>query len=128
MFGPFENFAVVTMALVLIASLSEGSFVKALMAGLLGMLVAMPGIDETSGGLRLTFGFTELNAGLNILRVIIGMFALNQRRPPADTSPSSPAPTRSASSPYDRNIAVASDAPYGRMTWISAATARCSPP
>lgn len=78
MFGPFENFAVVMMAVVLIASLSEGSFIKALIAGLLGMLVAMPGIDETSGGLRLTFGFTELNAGLNLLPVIIGMFALNQ--------------------------------------------------
>src|SRR5918995_6361324 len=47
-FGPFENFALVVMALVLISSLSEGSVLKGLSAGLLGMLVAMPGIDESS--------------------------------------------------------------------------------
>jgi putative tricarboxylic transport membrane protein len=77
-FGPFETFALVVMALVLIASLSQGSLLKGLMAGLLGMLVAMPGVDESSGTLRLTFGFHSMDAGLNILPVIIGVFALSQ--------------------------------------------------
>ncbi len=77
-FGPFENFALVVAALVLISSLSEGSFLKGLSAGLLGMLVAMPGIDETSGMMRLTFGVTALEGGLNILPVILGMFAVGQ--------------------------------------------------
>ena len=39
---PVENFAVVVMALILISSLSEGSFLKGLSAGLLGMVVSYP--------------------------------------------------------------------------------------
>jgi putative tricarboxylic transport membrane protein len=77
-FGPWENFALVVMALVLISSLSGGSMLKGLMSGVFGMLVSMPGIDETSGMLRLNFGFHALDAGLNILPVIIGVFALSQ--------------------------------------------------
>jgi putative tricarboxylic transport membrane protein len=77
-FGPFENFAVIMMALILISSLSEGSFLKGLSAGLLGMIVSFPGIDESSGILRLTFGFPALDGGFNSLPVILGMFAVSQ--------------------------------------------------
>ena len=77
-FGPFENFAVIMLALILISSLSEGSFLKGLSAGLLGMLVSYPGIDESSGIMRLTFGFTALEGGFNSLPVILGMFAVSQ--------------------------------------------------
>ncbi|MEZ5862752.1 MAG: tripartite tricarboxylate transporter permease [Geminicoccaceae bacterium] len=77
-FGPFEYFTMVLMALVLIASLSRGSFVKGLLAGLLGMLIAIPGVDPAGGRLRLTFGFHELDAGFNLLPVLIGVFAVSQ--------------------------------------------------
>jgi len=77
-FGPFENFAVIMLALILISSLSEGSFLKGLSAGLLGMLVSYPGIDESSGMMRLTFGLGELEGGFNNLPVILGMFAVSQ--------------------------------------------------
>jgi putative tricarboxylic transport membrane protein len=77
-FGPFENFALVLMALALITSLSDGSQLKGVMAALLGMLVSMPGIDEASGMTRLTFGFDSMEGGLNSLPVIIGIFALSQ--------------------------------------------------
>jgi putative tricarboxylic transport membrane protein len=77
-FGPFENFAVIVMALILISSLSEASFLKGLSAGLLGMLVSYPGIDESSGIVRLTFGITALEGGFNSLPVILGMFAVSQ--------------------------------------------------
>jgi putative tricarboxylic transport membrane protein len=77
-FGPFENFALVLMALVLIATLSQGSVVKGLLSGLLGMLVSFPGIDETSGQKRLTFGFTALDGGFSNLAVILGVFAISQ--------------------------------------------------
>lgn len=76
--GPFENFAIIAMALILISSLSEGAFLKGLSAGLLGMLVSFPGIDESSGIMRLTFGVTALEGGLNSLPVILGMFAVSQ--------------------------------------------------
>jgi putative tricarboxylic transport membrane protein len=77
-FGPFENFAVIVMALILISSLSEASFLKGLSSGLLGMLVSYPGIDESSGILRLTFGVNALEGGFNSLPVILGMFAVSQ--------------------------------------------------
>jgi putative tricarboxylic transport membrane protein len=76
--GPFENFAIILMALILISSLSEGSFLKGLSAGLLGMLISFPGIDESSGIMRLTFGITEIEGGFNSLPVILGMFAVSQ--------------------------------------------------
>ena len=77
-FGPFEYFSLVLMALVLIASVTEGSMIKGLLSGMLGMLVAMPGVDPSAGDLRLTFGFHEMDAGLNLLPVLIGVFAIGQ--------------------------------------------------
>ncbi len=77
-FGPFENFALAMLALVLISSLSRRSFVRGLVAGFLGMLVGVPGLDETSGQLRFTFGIDALNGGFNLLPVILGVFALSQ--------------------------------------------------
>lgn len=78
LFGPWEQFALVCMALVLIVSLSGKSLLKGLMAALLGMLLASPGIDPSSGIQRLTFGADWLVAGLDVLPVMIGMFALSQ--------------------------------------------------
>lgn len=77
-FGPFEYFTLIMMAMVLIASVSEGSLVKGLIAGLLGMLVSMPGVDPSSGMPRLTFGYYQLNGGLQLLPVLIGTFAVSQ--------------------------------------------------
>jgi len=77
-FGPWEYFTLVLMALVMLASLSQGSMVKGLIAACLGMLFAMPGIDPSIGQLRLTFGFTDLTGGLNLLPVLIGTFAVSQ--------------------------------------------------
>jgi putative tricarboxylic transport membrane protein len=77
-FGPFEYFSLVLMALVLIASVTEGSMIKGLLSGMLGMIVAMPGVDPSAGDLRLTFGFHQMDAGLNLLPVLIGVFAIGQ--------------------------------------------------
>jgi putative tricarboxylic transport membrane protein len=77
-FGPWEIFAVVCMALTLIASLSRGSLLKGVISALLGMLVAMPGLDPSSGADRLTFGWVEMTAGFNLLPVILGVFAISQ--------------------------------------------------
>ena len=77
-FGPWETFALVTMALTLIASLSGRSVVKGLISGFLGMLMSFPGIDESSGVKRLTFDQTWLDAGLDVLPVMIGLFAVSQ--------------------------------------------------
>ena len=77
-FGPFEYFTLIMMAMVLIASVSEGSMVKGLISGLLGMLVSMPGVDPAIGMPRLTFDYYMLNGGLQLLPVLIGTFAVSQ--------------------------------------------------
>lgn len=76
--GPFEFFSLVLLALVLIASIGGKSMSKAFFSAFLGILASLPGIDKASGDLRLTFGFEELNAGLSLLPVLIGLFAISQ--------------------------------------------------
>lgn len=77
-FGPWEYFTMVLMALVMLASLSQGSLIKGLIAGCLGMVLAMPGIDPSIGQNRLTLGWHELEGGLQLLPVLIGAFAVSQ--------------------------------------------------
>ncbi len=75
-FTAFNYFALIIMALVLIATITEGSFLKGIAAALLGALLAIPGIDPSSGTPRLTFGLVELNGGIDPIPMFIGLFAL----------------------------------------------------
>ncbi len=77
-FSPWEFFTMVLMAIVLIASISQGSMVKGLIAGFLGMAFAMPGLNESDGQLRLTMGIQDLSAGFNLLPVLLGVFVMSQ--------------------------------------------------
>lgn len=77
-FGPWEYFTMVLMAVVLIASISQGSMLKGLMAALLGLLAAMPGLNESDGQLRLTYGFESMDDGFNLLPVLLGIFVMSQ--------------------------------------------------
>lgn len=77
-FGPWEYFTMVLMALVLIASLTQGSMVKGLLSGMLGMLASMPGVDPSTGMLRLTFGINEWANGFTLLPVLLGVFVVSQ--------------------------------------------------
>ncbi len=76
--GPFDMFALVLMALVLIVSVSGSSLVKGAFSGVLGMFVAMPGLSPSTGSPRMTFGWTAMNEGFGLLPVLIGLFAISQ--------------------------------------------------
>ncbi|MCJ8140119.1 tripartite tricarboxylate transporter permease [Falsirhodobacter halotolerans] len=78
MIGPHEFFSLVLVALVLIASMSEGSTVKALIGAALGMLLALPGLDPVTGQLRLDFGLPGMVGGFNMMAVLAGIFAVSQ--------------------------------------------------
>ncbi|MDE2791879.1 MAG: tripartite tricarboxylate transporter permease [Paracoccaceae bacterium] len=75
---PFDYFALVMMAMALIASVAGGDVIKGLIAGFLGMLVTFPGIDPSGGEIRLTFGTDDLIGGFKLLPVLIGVFAVSQ--------------------------------------------------
>lgn len=77
-FGPYEIFSMVLVALVLISAVSQGSMVKGLLSGALGIAVSMVGADPASGAVRLDFGVHDLSTGFRLLPVILGMLVLSQ--------------------------------------------------
>ena len=77
-FGPFELFSLVLMALVLIASVGQGSTSKAMMSGFLGIILSIPGMDPITGTRRLTFGVRQMIGGIGLLPVLIGLFGISQ--------------------------------------------------
>jgi len=76
--GPFEMFALVMMAMALMASVSGDSLLKGLFSGMLGIVATFPGVSPASGEIRWTLGIAELDDGLKLLPVLIGLFAVSQ--------------------------------------------------
>ncbi len=74
-FGPWEMFSLVLFSLTLIASLGEKSFLKGLIGGAFGLILATIGIDDTGGTLRFTFGSPSLTTGITLLPTLVGLFA-----------------------------------------------------
>lgn len=77
-FGPIETFALVLLGLTCIVSVSEGSLVKGVLAGMIGLFLATVGGDPITGEARFTFGYFPLISGFNLLAVVIGVFALSE--------------------------------------------------
>lgn len=77
-FGPFEFFAIVVFSLTLISSLSGDSMVKGVLSGALGISFAMVGSAPIDAFPRFTFGFSSLDAGFDLLPVLIGLFAVSE--------------------------------------------------
>jgi len=75
-FGPVEFFALMVLGISLLMGLAGKSMVKALMMGILGLILAMVGMDPVRGAPRFTFGRMELMDGLNFVPVIMGLFGL----------------------------------------------------
>ncbi len=75
-FGPPEYFWLGIFGLTIIATLSSGSMVKGFLAGTIGMLLSCVGMSPLGGDVRLTFGFPELQAGVELIVALIGFFCL----------------------------------------------------
>jgi len=75
-FSPWDYFSLTLMALVLISSVTQGSMLKGLLSGAIGALMAYPGIDDTSGQARFTFGQWQIEGGFDVLPVLVGVFAV----------------------------------------------------
>ncbi|HKY51957.1 MAG TPA: tripartite tricarboxylate transporter permease, partial [Candidatus Limnocylindria bacterium] len=76
--GPPEYFAIMIVALSAVTSLSGTSAPKALFATLLGLALGLVGTDNQTGQLRLTFGITELEEGIDVVLGAIGLFAVGE--------------------------------------------------
>jgi putative tricarboxylic transport membrane protein len=77
-FGPPEYFALMILTLTVIVNLSGNSIVKGLIMGLSGYLVSLVGMGPSSGQMRFTFGNNSLSAGIEMISVIIGLFAVSE--------------------------------------------------
>ena len=77
-FGSAELFALVLLGLAMICSFSQKSRIKGLLAGILGLIIMIVGLDPMSGTPRFTFGTVRLQAGIHFLPAMIGLFAIPQ--------------------------------------------------
>lgn len=75
-FGPAEYFWVAILGLTLIASLSEGSVIKGMMGGALGILIGTMGVAPIGGETRFTFGLPVLQGGVAMIVALIGLFVI----------------------------------------------------
>ncbi|WP_170334056.1 tripartite tricarboxylate transporter permease [Ruegeria arenilitoris] len=76
--GPPETFAIYFAAFVVIGSVIGKSIVKGLASALLGILVAMVGLDPISSEERYTFGSFDLSNGIGLVPLMIGVFVLGE--------------------------------------------------
>lgn len=74
-FGPSELFAVSFLGLSILVTLDKGNVVRTVASGLIGLWLACIGIDPIKGDLRFTFGSPLLAAGIELIPVMIGLFA-----------------------------------------------------
>ncbi|MDH5536617.1 MAG: tripartite tricarboxylate transporter permease, partial [Betaproteobacteria bacterium] len=77
-FGPAEIFALVLFGLSTICGMAERSMLRGLIAGTLGLMLMIIGLDELDGVARLTFGTVQMQQGVNLLVAMIGLFAVPQ--------------------------------------------------
>lgn len=76
--GPPEFFALMVLGISLLTGLAGRSFVKALISGALGLLLAMVGIDPVAGLPRFTFGQAHFFDGVSFVAILVGLFGLSE--------------------------------------------------
>jgi TctA family transporter len=77
-FSSPEYFAVYFLAFASFVGLGGASPFKTVVSMGLGFVFAAVGMDTISGGLRLTFGFSDLLSGISFLIAVIGLFGLGE--------------------------------------------------
>ena len=77
-FGPPEYFSLMVLGMTLLIYLASGSIPKALMMAIFGLVLGSVGIDGTSGAQRFTFGILELNDGIGLVPLVMGLFGISE--------------------------------------------------
>lgn len=77
-FAPRDFFLLAIMGLLLVGSLGGGDPVKGIIAGAIGVLISMIGMDNSTGELRYTFGNIHLMGGVNFVCAMIGLFGVSE--------------------------------------------------
>jgi putative tricarboxylic transport membrane protein len=77
-FGPAEFFGLMVAGLCLVIGLAGRNLLAALLMTVLGLLLAMIGLDPVRGAPRFTFGFPELYDGVGFVPVVMGLFGIGE--------------------------------------------------
>jgi putative tricarboxylic transport membrane protein len=75
---PADYFALVVLAFVAVTALIGRSLIRGLLSLALGLAIGLVGIDQLTGQARLTFGVDQLFAGVDIVLVAVGLFAIGE--------------------------------------------------
>lgn len=77
-FGPSDLFAVTFMGLSILTCLDSKNVLRTIISGLIGLLLACIGQDPMYAVQRMTFGSKQLLAGVEMIPVLIGIFAVTE--------------------------------------------------
>ena len=77
-FGPPEFFALMLFGLCLVSGLAGRSMLAALLMTVLGLLLAMIGIDPVRGAPRFAFDVPDLYDGVGFIPVVMGLFGISE--------------------------------------------------
>lgn len=83
-FGPPEMSGLIFLALTIISAVGGRSVLRGLLMGFLGMLLSTIGLDPVWGTARMTFGTPNLDNGLSLIPVLVGLFAISELMIQAD--------------------------------------------
>ena len=75
-FGPAEYFSLMVLGLSILAYLSHGSLLKALIMACFGLMLGLVGLDSISAVARLTFDRMELVDGVGLVPIVMGLFGI----------------------------------------------------
>jgi putative tricarboxylic transport membrane protein len=77
-FGPAEYFALTIVAFSTVTALLGSSVVRGLLSLFLGLFVGLVGIDQLTGNARFSFGIPQLLDGIDVMILVIGLFAVGE--------------------------------------------------
>jgi TctA family transporter len=76
LFGSSEFFMLSLLGIAVVGIVSSGALTRGLLAGALGLALAMVGTDPIRGVPRATLGIEHLYNGINLIPVVVGLFAI----------------------------------------------------
>ena len=77
-FGPAEYFALTVVAFAMVTSLLGRSLARGLFSLFLGLALGLVGIDPLTGAARFSFGIPQLLDGIDVVILVIGLFAVGE--------------------------------------------------
>src|SRR4030042_4549441 len=80
-FGPAEFFSLLVFGFIVLSNVTGGSFLKALMMAVVGLIIGTIGLDPVTGEGRFAFDSPSLLGGIEFVAVAIGVFGLGEVLP-----------------------------------------------